>query len=606
MKNLKVKAKLLVGFLIILVLAVAVGICGIISLTTAGDSITLLNDRQEQTVFNARTNQNVIMIRADIRGVAMSLLDFNKESIETYMEDMEASKAAALQNMADTKALLRDEQAIAIFAQIESNWNSFVAADDKFIEEINSINLDTFTTLSEAERQAIIDETMLIINEAAETAVPLQESVASLTERLVVICDEQVADSNSSVTMWTIIIFSVLGLAAVLAIVLMLYISSLISTPLTKMMGWLKQAGETGNLKFGDEEWALCDKLSAGKDEIGQSINAFNVFMRKVVYYGEELTRVSNSDLTVQVEKLSENDTIGSALENMISSLNSIFNEITSSAGQVNSGSQQIANGAQSLAAGATQQASSVEELSNSINDIATSIKHAAEAARHASEVANDARGKAEKGSQQMSEMMKAVNDINEASQNISRVIKVIDDIAFQTNILALNAAVEAARAGSAGKGFAVVAEEVRNLAAKSSEAAKETGSLIAASINQAQLGVKIAGETNDSLRDIVEGIVESNKISIDIAKNSEEQSEAIGQVNIGIEQVSQVVQQNSATAEESAAASEELSGQAAMLSQLIAQFNLKDSSKFSLPSESQSHASGKLPKESESGYGKY
>jgi methyl-accepting chemotaxis protein len=604
MKNLKVKSKLLVSFMIILILAVAVGVCGIIALGTSGDSIELLSERQAESVANSRINQNVAMIRADIRGVGMSMLNVDSAALDTYMEDMETTKEAVLKDMVETRAMLHDAQAITLFEKIQTNWNTFDEIDDRFVEYISGINLDNFNNLTTSQRQKITDETLSLISELASAAEPLQESVASLTDRIVVLCEEQVDTSNSDVTLWTTIIIAVLAAAAVIAVVLMLYVSGLISTPLTKMMGWLKQAGETGNLHFGDEEWALCDKLSSGKDEIGQSINAFNVFMRKVVYYGEELTRVSNNDLTVQVQKLSENDTIGSALEHMISSLNSTFNEINSSASQVNSGSQQIANGAQSLAAGATEQASSVEELSNSINEIATSIKHAANAARHASEVATDARGKAEKGSQQMTEMMKAVNDINDAALNINRVIKVIDDIAFQTNILALNAAVEAARAGSAGKGFAVVAEEVRNLAAKSSEAAKETGSLIEASISQAQLGVRIAGETNESLREIVEGIIESNKISLEIAKDTQEESEAIAQVNIGIEQVSQVVQQNSATAEESAAASEQLSGQAAMLSQLIAQFNLKDASKFSLPSES--HGSVRLPKEQETGYGKY
>jgi methyl-accepting chemotaxis protein len=184
-------------------------------------------------------------------------------------------------------------------------------------------------------------------------------------------------------------------------------------------------------------------------------------------------------------------------------------------------------------------------------------------------------RAKAEKGSEQMNAMMEAVQAINDASQSIGKVIKVIDDIAFQTNILALNAAVEAARAGVAGRGFAVVAEEVRNLAAKSAEAAQDTEALIENSINKAVLGVKIAGETNESLIAIVDGIVQSSRISGEIAEKADRQYSAIGEINTGIDQVSQVVQQNSATAEESAAASEELSGQSSMLNGLIGQFKL-------------------------------
>jgi methyl-accepting chemotaxis protein len=197
--------------------------------------------------------------------------------------------------------------------------------------------------------------------------------------------------------------------------------------------------------------------------------------------------------------------------------------------------------------------------------------------AGRAAALANTIMKNAGKGNRQMDEMTAAVKEINTASQGISKVIKVIDDIAFQTNILALNAAVEAARAGQHGKGFAVVAEEVRNLAAKSAKAAKETGDMIQNSIEKAEMGSQIAIETATSLAEIVSGINESSELVKGIAKSSEEQALGIDQINIGIDQVSQVIQQNSATAEESAAASEEMSGQSDVLGDLISRFTLKD-----------------------------
>jgi len=236
--------------------------------------------------------------------------------------------------------------------------------------------------------------------------------------------------------------------------------------------------------------------------------------------------------------------------------------EIRRSATQVTIGSKQIADGAQSLAQGSTEQASAVEQLSATISGIAEKTRQNAKIAREASDLSGIIKSNAEKGSAQMDHMMQAVKEINEASSQIGKVIGVIDNIAFQTNILALNAAVEAARAGQYGKGFAVVAEEVRSLASKSAEAAKETGALIENSIGKADLGLKIATSTSEALKDIVDGINRNAVIISQITKSTDEQTVAIEHVNTGIGQVAQVVQQNSATAEESAAASEEMSGQ--------------------------------------------
>ena len=228
------------------------------------------------------------------------------------------------------------------------------------------------------------------------------------------------------------------------------------------------------------------------------------------------------------------------------------------------------------LSQGATEQASSIEELTASIEQVSTQTKINAENASKANGMAEQAKNYAVTGNEQMKEMLKAMDEINESSNNINKIIKVIDDIAFQTNILALNAAVEAARAGQHGKGFAVVAEEVRTLAGRSANAAKETTALIEDSIKKSGEGTRIAKETAEALAKIFNEVNAVSGLVGDINNASNEQAAAIAQINQGIMQVSQVVQENSATSEESAAASEELSGQAEILYDLISQFKLK------------------------------
>ena len=322
--------------------------------------------------------------------------------------------------------------------------------------------------------------------------------------------------------------------------------------------------------------------LTPDTSEIGMLTGAIIQTKSTLIKYigdiAEKLHNIAdgNLNLDVDIEYLGDFAPIKESLLTILGSLNSTIAQINEASRRVSESSKQIADGAQTLAQGSTEQASSIQQLLSSIAEITQRTKQNAETAGKTSSLSETIKDNAERGSRQMDEMIIAVKQINEASQSISKIIKTIDDIAFQTNILALNAAVEAARAGQHGKGFAVVAEEVRNLASKSAEAAKDTGDMIQNSMEKAELGSRIAQETASSLKEIVSGINVSSQLITEIAKASEDQSLGISHINTGIDQVAQVVQQNSATAEQSAAASQEMSSQSVLLEDLILQFELK------------------------------
>lgn len=272
---------------------------------------------------------------------------------------------------------------------------------------------------------------------------------------------------------------------------------------------------------------------------------------------------------------------IRASIRKMRDSLTHILGEVKTASNQIKEGAGQIANASQDLSQGATQQASSVEELSSILSEISSHTKKDAEAANDAA-VQNTAVIEAvHQNNELMDKMSDAMQQISDRSSEISKIIKTINDIAFQTNILALNAAVEAARAGEAGKGFAVVADEVRNLAAKSAEAANNTEALIAESIAAVNNGVEIAEKTAASVNQIVESTEQVDILVRDIAKNTTSQSESISQINIGVDQISAVVQANTATSEEQAAASEELAAQADYLENLLSKFDLSANRSF-------------------------
>jgi len=311
------------------------------------------------------------------------------------------------------------------------------------------------------------------------------------------------------------------------------------------------------------------------KNAMNNTLDALSTYVSEIATVLSEMAN-SNLDVAINNEYKGDFSQIKNALTLIIKSFNEVFGDINNASDQVAAGSRQVSDGSQALSQGATEQASSVEELTVSISQIADQTRENAINANKANELALKAKDDAEQGNQHMNKMLKSMEEINESSSKISKIIKVIDEIAFQTNILALNAAVEAARAGQHGRGFAVVAEEVRNLAARSANAAKETTALIEGSVKNVEDGTKIANGTANALEEIVKGVTMAASLVGDIASASNEQATAIAQINKGVEQVAQVVQTNSATAEQSAAASEELSGQADMLKDMISKFRLQ------------------------------
>lgn len=312
--------------------------------------------------------------------------------------------------------------------------------------------------------------------------------------------------------------------------------------------------------------------------------NALNTTIESISGYIAETSQILNQmadgNLNVQITADFKGDFVNmkNAINNIVDSLNEVLGEINMASDQVATGSKQVAQSSQALSHGSTVQASSIEEITASMTEISEQTKENAINASKANEHSNSAKDAAAKGNQQMVEMVAAMRDINDSSVNISKIISVIDEIAFQTNILALNAAVEAARAGQHGKGFAVVAEEVRNLAARSANAAKETTVLIENSVVKVGKGMHIAEDTAKALEEIVDGVSRAADLVADIAYASNEQATAISQINEGIFQVSQVTQNNTATAEESAAASEEMTSQAQMLKEMVSKFRLRNS----------------------------
>ncbi len=374
------------------------------------------------------------------------------------------------------------------------------------------------------------------------------------------------------------------GIAFLIAIIILSAIIIIIINKIIKPLTILNDyAGKIGDGNF---DIIINTKLTSKKDETGVLSKSFARVIESLQYKSSMVEEVAQGDLTADVKLASESDMLGHSLIKMNESLNSLLGRVNNSIDQVNSGSDQVAQASQSLSQGATESASSLEEVSASITQINSQSRQNADNATEANTLAKQAVIDAQEGNKQMEALRIAMEKINNSSDQIKKIVKVIDDIAFQTNLLALNANVEAARAGKYGKGFAVVADEVRNLAVRSSQAVKETTEMVEESIKNINSGNKGVEHTAKQLESIMTGSSKIADFLEEIAMASKEQAQAIDQITTGLDQIDEVTQSNTASAEESAAAAEELASQSAELKSMIATFKLKSTQKGNTPKQ--------------------
>jgi methyl-accepting chemotaxis protein len=349
---------------------------------------------------------------------------------------------------------------------------------------------------------------------------------------------------------------------------------------LDAVIGPLNVAAEyVDRISKGDIPEKITDEYKGDFNEVKNNLNLCIDALKSIIVEdgGAVLKAASQKDLTKRVERTYEGnfELMKNNINAMLNAFDKALNQVGETVEQVSSASGQVSSASQSLAEGATEQAAGLEETSSSLEEMASMTKQNADNAQQANTLSSEARKTAGNGTEAMGRMNIAVNDIQKSSDETAKIIKVIDEIAFQTNLLALNAAVEAARAGEAGKGFAVVAEEVRNLALRSAEAAKNTTAMIDESVKNCKNGVDIAAEVGKTLGEIVESVSKTTDLVGEIAAASAEQSQGIDQINTAMAQMDKVTQQNAANAEESASASEELNAQSESLQSMVGEFTL-------------------------------